>query len=502
MATIAPLTKDALLLAPRQQLIDAVLSLQQHLQQVEFQLQWFQRQIFGTKSERFISDDNAQTMLDLGIVPPQETQTHKQHVAYDRQVAGAQKKDVVGHGRGPMPTHLPIDEETIQPEGDLSGLVRIGEEVSWYYEMQSGSLRVKKIIRPKYALPKGEGVLTAALPALPIEKGNAGPGLMTQVTIDKYVYHLPLDRQRKKFRNEYNVNFSESWLCDIVKNTAFWITPIYQAYIELLVKATYLQADETPIPVLVRDTRGKTHRGYFWVYHDPGGKIVIFDYRKSRSAEGPLSFLADFKGVLQVDGYDGYNQVVARPGITRAACMDHVRRRFESALDYDRSRATHALDMMGPWYEVERHAKEDGVSLDERFARRTQVSVHAMRVFGGWLSAEFPKVLPKSPIGQALSYALSQWPFFDPFMNDPRIEISSILVENAIRPVAIGRNNYMFCGSHEAAKRAAMIYSLVSIAKLHGYDPFIYVKDLLTRLPSSTNQQIDQFLLPAWKPSK
>jgi hypothetical protein len=253
--------------------------------------------------------------------------------------------------------------------------------------------------------------------------------------------------------------------------------------------------------VLIKDKKGKTHRGYFWVYHDPLRKIVIFDYRKSRSAKGPEEFLKDFKGILQVDGYDGYNPIAQRNDLQRAACMDHVRRRFEKALEYDYARASYAMQQMGAWYEVERGAKNQGLTLDARFALRVEKTVPSMKAFGNWLAVQQQQALPKSPIGTAVSYALNQWAFFEPFITDPRVELSNILIENAIRPVAIGRNNYKFCGSHEAAQNAAMVYSLVSIAKLHDLDPFIYINELLTLLPSSTNQQIEQFLLPAWKPT-
>ena len=496
------ISKDALLVASRQELIEVILQQTNELQEIRFKLEWFQRQVFGAKSERFVSEDDLQTMLDLGIVAPQQQPVKTEEVSYQRRVSTTATEKPKGHGRGTMPTHLPIDEEVIQPEGDLTGLIRIGEDISWYYDMQPGSLRVKKIIRPRYARPDGDGVVIGKLPPLPIDKGNAGPGLMTQVTIDKHVYHLPLDRQRKKFKNEYDVDFSESWLCDIVKNTAFWLKPVYDVYIERLLKATYLQADETPIPVLVKDKKGKTHRGYFWVYFDPLGKIVIFDYRESRSSSGPMAFLKDFKGTLQVDGYDGYNPVEARPDITRAGCMDHVRRRFEKALDYDRPRAVYAMDAMRPWYELETAAKREGLSLEDRFTQRIATTVPAMKEFGTWLKAQVPEILPKSPMGNAISYALNQWPYFEPFMTDSRIELSNILIENQNRPVAIGRKNYMFCGSHPAAQRAAMIYSLVSIAKLHGLDPFVYIKELLTKLPASTNKQVDQFLLPECKPAE
>jgi transposase len=399
-----------------------------------------------------------------------------------------------------MPTHLPFVDTIIEPEEDITGLERIGEEMSWRYDMKPGSLFIHRIIRPKYARPDGDGIIIGELPALPIDKGNAGAGLMTQVVIDKYVYHLPLDRQRKKFKNEYDVDFSESWLCDLVRKTGFWISGVHQTYIDRLMKSTYLQADETPIPVLTRDHKGKTHRGYFWVYHDPLERLVVFDYRESRSSKGPQAFLDKFKGVLQVDGYDGYDPIASRLDIQRAGCMDHVRRRFEQALDYDREKATYALEQMKTWYEVERNAKENKLTLEQRFSLRQEKTVSSMKAFRVWLAGQFPGILPKSPLGAAVTYALNQWPFFEPFMTDPRIELSNILIENAIRPIAIGRKNYMFSGSHEAAKRAAMIYSLVSIAKLYGVDPFVYIKDLLVRLPQASNLDTDQFLFPLWKP--
>jgi transposase len=499
------LSQDALIVAPRQELINTIVSqkaqidkFKSHIQEIEFQLEWFKRQMFGSKSEKYISDDDLQTMLELGVEKRTDQQTVTEEITYDRKKPNTSDTKS-GHGRGTMPTHLPIVDKTIEPDCETTGMVRIGEEISWYYEMKPGSLFIKRTIRPKYALPGNDGVVIGELPALPVEKGNAGPGLMTQVAIDKYVYHIPLDRQRKKFKNEYSVDFSESWLCDIIKSVGFWIEPVYKAYTEKIITSSYLQADETPIPVLTKDKKGKTHRGYFWVYYDPLNKLVIFDYRESRSSKGPSEFLKEFKGTLQIDGYEGYNDIITNQYLTRAACMDHVRRRFEKALEYDKERATYALEKMKSWYEVERNAREQSYTLDQRFADRLEKTVPSMREFKNWLSKTLTDVLPKSPMGIAVSYALNQWSYFEPFMTDQRIEISNILIENAIRPVAIGRKNYLFNGSHNAAHRAAMIYSLVSTAKLHGIDPFIYIKDLLTKLPSSKSNEIGQFLIPDWK---
>jgi len=501
-------TKDSLTVASRQELIDTVLSLTAHidklqneLQELKFQYDWLKRQIFGTKSERIIPSDDLQEALELNIVKDEVTVSEKpaQVITYEKK-SRVVKKEV--HGRGNMPTHLPVKDVVIKPESDLAGMVKIGEEVTWYYEMDKpSSLHIVRLIRPKYVHPKQDGVLIGKLPALPVEKGNAGPGLIAYTLIDKYVYHIPLDRQRKKFKSEYNVDFSESWLCDNCRNGIFWLEPVYNAYVRKILSSDYLQADETPIPVLTKDKKGKTHRGYFWVYHDPINRIVIFDYRKSRSREGPNEFLKNFKGNLQIDAYGAYYDIISRNGLIQSACMDHVRRRFENALDYDKERAHYVLDIMREWYLLEREAREKELSSDDRLIMRKEKIAPSMETFKGWMLEQVSVVLPKSSIGMALSYALNQWPFFEPYLNDGRIEISNILVENAIRPVALGRKNFLFAGSHDAAQRAAIIYSLVSIAKMHGYEPFIYIKELLTKLPKAKSNEISRFLLTDWKPS-
>ena len=177
--------------------------------------------------------------------------------------------------------------------------------VSWYYDMEKpSSLHVVKIIRPKYALPKKTGVVIAEMPKLPVEKGNAGPGFISYITTEKYLYHMPLDRQRKKFKLDFDTAFSESWLSENVGRGVFWLEGVMLEYKNILLKSCYLQADETPIPVLTRDKKGKTHRGYLWVYHDPIQRFVVFDYRENRTHVGPSDFLKDFKGTLQVDWYE------------------------------------------------------------------------------------------------------------------------------------------------------------------------------------------------------
>ena len=494
-------TPDSLIVASRQELIDLITQQSDRITELSMQLEWFKRQIFGAKSERFIPSDDLQLALELGAVKQEELTAAASGttVSYTRKNA-TQNAPAKGHGRGAMPTHLPIKETTVEPAEVTDGMVKIGEEVSWYYEMDTPtSLHIVKIIRPKYALPEKNGVVIAELPALPVEKGNAGPGLLAQITADKYIYHLPLNRQSGKYRQEYKVEFSESWMSDNVGRVVFWIEPVYEEYRKILLQSSYLQADETPIPVLTRDGKGKVHKGYLWVYHDPIRKIVLFDYRENRTAAGPSDFLKDFRGTLQVDGYEGYAEIITRNALVHAACMDHVRRRFEKALEYDKVRATYALDAMREWYGVEREAREADLSSDERLALRREKVAPSMDAFKDWMRKQIAEVLPKSPIGVALQYALNQWEYFTPYLTDGRIELSNILIENAIRPVALGRKNFLFAGSHKAARWPAVIYSLAAIAHYHDVTPFEYFKDLLTELPKAFSKDIGKFLLPQWK---
>jgi transposase len=505
------MTEDAMIIASRQELIDTIKyqasvieQLQNAITELTMQLDWLKRQVFGTKSERFIPSADQQMALELGVVKKEdlETPVETKTVTYDRTSKKMPEEVAKGHGRGKMPTHLPIEKKVIEPEGDHSGMVCIGEEITWYYEMSApNSLHVVVITRPKYAFADKSAIVVGALPALPVEKGNAGPGLIAQILIDKFVYHLPLNRQIAKYKSEYDVDFSESWFCDNAKNGIFWLEPIHNKYAIRMLLSDYLQADETPIPVLTKDSKGKTHRGYFWVYRDPKNKIVIFDYRQSRSRAGPSDFLKDFKGILQVDGYEGYDEIITRNTLIRAACMDHVRRRFEKALEYDPVRSTHALDIIGEWYTLERDARENEISLEDKRSMRKEKIKPSMEKFKAWMQEQLKQVLPKSPIGVAITYALNQWSYFEPFLNDPRVDLSNILIENAIRPVALGRKNFMFTGSHDAAQRTAVIYSIIATAKLHDIDPFTYIKELLTELPAATSKDIEKFLLPEWKPA-
>ena len=242
-------------------------------------------------------------------------------------------------------------------------------------------------------------------------------------------------------------------------------------------------ADETPIPVLTKDKPGATHKGYHWVYYSPEHKQVCFDYRRSRERAGPEDFLQSYQGALQSDGYAAYNEFEKKEGITLLSCMAHSRRKFEQAKDNDPDRAAFALGKIQQLYAIERKAREEGLSYTERKNLRQEQSIPILKELESWMKEQLPEVLPKSAIGKALTYTLTLWKRLVRYTENGKWEIDNNLIENSIRPVALGRKNYMFAGSHEAAQHAAIIYSFLGTCKINNVEPFTWLKKALTLIP-------------------
>ena len=241
-------------------------------------------------------------------------------------------------------------------------------------------------------------------------------------------------------------------------------------------------ADETPIPVLTEDKPGSVHKGYLWVYYSPLHRLVLFDYRKGRGREGPAELLKDYHGTLQTDGYQVYD-TFEKPGqITLAACMAHARRYFDQALNNDPDRARHVLSLMQKLYDVERLAREAEMDFENRKQLRQQKSSPVINELESWLQMNINNVLPQSAIGKAISYTVGLWPRLKRYLDDGRYEIDNNLIENSIRPVALGRKNYLFAGSHEGAERTAMMYSFIGTCKLNNVEPFFWLEHVLKNI--------------------
>lgn len=484
--TLATLTKEELI---------------QRVAKLEFENNELRRLIHGAKSERFKSSesDPQQLKLDLGeAMEEAKKEVEKEKITYEREKSSRKEKPV----RTEISADIPREEILIEPETVTEDMKKVGEEITEELEFVPGTLKVNRYIRPKYARSKEDGsteFIIARLPSRPIDKGIPGPGLLSKIIIDKYVDHLPIYRQVQRFKRE-GILLADSTLYDWQARTCHLMEPLYELLQAKITSENYVQADETPIPVLDKDKKDATHRGYLWVYHAPQMKAVFFDYRKSRGKAGPLHILLNFKGWLQTDGYRAYDEFETKSGIHLVGCLAHARRKFEHALPYDKANAEKMLIWMQQLYAVERQAREAGLNHEQRKALREEKSRPITNEIGYWLVENHKTFLPKSPMGQAVAYLLSRFNYILRYLNEGILEIDNNLIENTIRPVALGRKNYLFAGSHEGAKRAAMIYSFMATCKLNSIEPFTWLRDTLSRLPDHPINKLEE-LLPFKKES-
>ena len=410
---------------------------------LELQLQQLYKLINGFKSESF----TAQTVVDQlslfsGDILQASEETPQETITYSRD----KKKH---QGRNALPEHLPVREVIIEPEQDTTGLKKIGEEISETLEYTPASLVKRRTIRPKYAIPDNDGVIIADLPSRPIDKAIVEACLLAHILVGKYIDHLPFYRQIQIFKRDFRWEPAQSTMSDWMASCCKLLEPLYNTLKQKILESDYIQGDESPIKVLDSDKKGSTHQGYQWVYHDPIQKLVLFNYRKGRGQNGPKELLAGYKGYLQCDGYTVYDKIGKDPNITLAGCLVHARRKFHDALDSDKKRSTKILAIFKKMYLEERSIKEESLdNFDKRKLLRDKKIKPLLEQIKQWVTAEQFNLLPKSPIGKAMTYFINQYPKLEVIFKDGRIELDNNLIENAIRPMAIGRKNYLFCGSH------------------------------------------------------
>jgi transposase len=450
-----------------------------------------QRMLFGQKRERFESESK-QLPLPFEL---EEQEVKQQEEQLTEKITYVRKKESTHKGRLPLPDHLPVEEIEIHPEGDLSQMVCIGKEITEELECIPTRFFIRRYIRYKYA-PKDKdktGVIIGDLPERVIDKGIPGSGLLASILVDKYVDHLPLYRQRQRFLRE-KIPITSSTLEGWVKQGLDRIEILYEHLVADTKSKGYLQVDETPIRVLESNKKGSTHQGYYWVYHNPIDKTVMFDYQLTRAGKWPKMILSGFKGYLQTDGYEVYEQIVKDPAaeqkIIHLACWAHARRKFEEAKNNDPTKSDIALKAIQKLYELEAHARSAGLTPDQRKKLRLEKSLPIINTLGKWISQEVKNTLPKSSIGIAMRYSMARWDALSAYLYDGILEIDNNLVENAIRPVALGRKNYLFAGSHAAAQRAAMIYSFFAMCKKHEVNPFEWLKYTLENIMTINHKNI------------
>ncbi|PUV25173.1 IS66 family transposase [Sphingobacterium athyrii] len=451
---------------------------------LESQLAMYKRMQFGQKRERF-EGDPAQTMLPFHAEPAeveQQQQEVKQKIEYIC-------KRPNHKGRAKLPAHLPVEEIEIHPEGDLSQMICIGREITEELECEPAKFYIKRYIRYKYAAKDKSAVAIAELPERVIDKGIPGASLLAMILTGKYQDHLPLYRQKQIFARE-NIQIASSTIEGWTRQALEKLEPLYEQLVFDTKAQGYLQVDETPIKVLDSDKKGAAHQGYYWVYHAPLEGTVLFDYSPTRGGIAAVPMLGNFKGYLQTDGYTVYEKYGKKKEVTHLACWAHARREFEKSLDNDKQRAEIALLMIQKLYAPERKAKQENLNAEQIKELRLVESLPVINELGKWIFQEIKNTLPKSQIGKAMAYAYARWDALSAYLYDGNLLIDNNLVENAIRPVALGRKNYLFAGSHEAAQRAAMIYSFFAICKKHQVNPFLWLKHTLENIMSINHKNL------------
>jgi len=485
------------------------------------QLAWLRRKFWKASSEKYIPADPSQRKIDFdGIeILPEEEETIKaaanEIITYKRNKPDHAKKQPV---RLPLPEHLRREEEIILPEGIDENWVRIGEEVTEQLEHKPGELYVRRIIRHKYALKKdlqvqqelaADGILNktvmiAPLPLLPIPRSNAGASLLAELLMGKYMYHLPFHRQISLFKLE-GLRIPASTINDWFAGCGDLLRALYYRLKEIVLQSDYIQVDESTVPV-INNEKHRAVKAYLWVIRAVMKDLVFFHYDKgSRAQKVVIELLHNYKGAVQTDGYGAYSIYENKKGVILLGCWAHARRKYTEALKEDKAGAEYALEQIALIYGVESMADDQGLDYQQRAELRSRLAYPILCGFEKWVVSYMPKILPKGRMSQALTYTYSLFHRLTRYHLDGRYKIDNNLVENTIRPLALGRKNYMFCGNHDAAENAAIMYSLLGCCAASDVNPREWLTDVLTRIPYYNNDyslDLADLLPHKWKATR
>ena len=496
------------------------------------ELDQLKRLIFGVKSERFVPAATPIAPEQMALWQEGGTEEAaepiKEKISYERR----KTKSKPHPGRTPLPEHLPVRRVRIEPAQDTEGLIEIGQDVTRKVDYTPGKLEViEYVVRPRYVRPKtkvsrdeegpdeesqnqeASAVIQAAVPDQVLPKAIAGAGLLTQLAIAKFIDHLPLYRQRAMFRRDYDWDIASSTLGDWFAATCTLLEPLYAALAKQVLDTDYLQGDESRITVLERGaepTKNKSHRyppksrkvhlGYMWVFRNPVAGGVLFAYRPGRGANILHETLDTFTGQLQSDGYSAYTSFMkAHPGVVLVSCLAHIRRKFFDARSNHRELAEMALGAIQYLYRIEDICRRYGLGPERRRQLRQRYARPAYTALLEWVNEQRRTNLSKGGIGKALNYAHNHLPRLGAYLDDGRIEIDNNLIENKIRPLALGRKNYLFAGSRQGAQRAAMLYSFFGSCREAGVNEREWLHDVLLRIGSHPINRIEELLPGRWK---
>ena len=490
-------------------------SLQSRIKELMAQVAWLNRQLFGRKSEKLPIIDPNYPDLFAGMLPENAQQIADAHDEAVEKITKTKEARRQDRKNRIMMEDLPVLEQVILTPDNLDTDLykKIGQEVTRIVEHKPGRLYIKEIIREKWGLkdntataPKGmSGVLIAPMPLLPICKGIAGASLLAEILLQKYEYHMPYYRQIKQYSHLGMKGLTESTVDGWFKQTMQLLRPLYEVLKAEVMKADYVQADETTTPVMNKETH-KAAKEYLWMVRAVIQRLVLFHYDQGSRAGAVIESLANksgFKGYLQCDGFAGYETAFkTSPDVRLVNCMVHIRRHFEQALDENRPMAEHGLTEIQHLYKIEHMCDDAGLSPDERKAKRQELARPIMEAMKLWMDTEGVKYSESSLTGKAITYAYTRWDNMMRYLEDGRLLLDNNLAENEIRPITLGRKNYLFCGNHEAAQNMAVVCSLLATCRNHDVNPRDYLNDIISQMPYHTkasHEELLQLLPHKWK---
>jgi transposase len=485
------------------------------IKELTAQVAWLNRQLFGRKSEKLPIIDPNYPDLFAGMLPENAQQIADAHDEAVEKITKTKEERRQEKKNRIMMEDLPVLEQVIlTPDNlDMNLYKKIGQEVTRIVEHKPGQLYIKEIIREKWGLkdntataPKGmSGVLIAPMPLLPIYKGIAGASLLAEILLQKYEYHMPYYRQIKQYSHLGMKGLTESTVDGWFKQTMELLRPLYEVLKAEVMKADYVQADETTTPVMNKEAR-KAAKEYLWMVRAVIQRLVLFHYDQGSRAGAVIESLANrynFRGYLQCDGFAGYETAFkTSPDVWLVNCMVHIRRHFEQALDENRPMAEHGLTEIQHLYRIEHMCDDAGLSPEERKAKRQELARPIMEAMKLWMETEGVKYSESSLTGKAITYAYTRWDNMMRYLEDGRLLLDNNLAENEIRPVTLGRKNYLFCGNHEAAQNMAVVCSLLATCRNHDVNPRDYLNDIISQMPYHTkasHEELLQLLPHKWK---
>ncbi len=466
----------------------AISEYKEQLQNAMDQIAQLRRVIYGRKSERFVPDDNQLNLFSGKIEDsdPKEQLTQTQQIkAHQREVRKSKHK---GRQLLSQCGHLPVEEQLLDIDHSEQS-TRIGEVITEKLAYKPGKLYRKRIIRPKYKEPKTEEIIIAELPEEPIAKCEADISLLAYIAVSKFVDHLPEYRQQQIFKRE-GVQIPPATMNNWTHRIAQLVQPVCKHIKQQILNTGYIQIDESTIKVM-SGKKNRTHLGYMWVLNSPEQDMVYFAYDESRSKAAAQKMILNYEGEIQSDGYEVYESLNKSNGAQHfSTCMAHVRRYFDKSKANDKERSEYVLRKMQELYEIERNCREQNSTPEQRKEIRQKMAKPILKELKIYIEKQVITTTPASAFGKALGYAIKRWKKLTRYLDNGRLEIDNNLIENAIRPLALGRKNYLFAGNHDAAANIANFYTLFGTCKKLGVNPYNYLVWCLERINSTSIQEI------------